>query len=65
MARKAVALPPHGTQIEYVSYHGGYPFRATCWCGWKSKTYAAIHAAELMAQDHLAHPAEKNRTVLV
>lgn len=58
-------MPQHGTQVEYVSYHGGYPFRATCWCGWKSKCYAATHAAQIMADEHLADPARKNMTVLV
>jgi len=55
----------HYTQIEYVSYHGGYPFRATCPCGWKSKTYASEQAAGIMAAEHVAHPAVLNLTVLV
>ena len=55
----------HVTKIEYVSYHGGYPFRATCRCGWMSKTYAATHAAQIMADDHLAHPEQHNRSVLL
>ena len=54
----------HQTQIEYVSYHGGYPFRATCPCGWKSKTYASQQAAGIMAAEHLADPANRNLTVL-
>jgi len=55
----------HGTEIEYRSYHNGYPFRATCWCGWKSKHYAAAHAAQIMADEHLADPARQNLTVLL
>jgi len=55
----------HGTAIEYVSYHGGYPYRAVCACGWKSKCYAATHAAQTMADDHLLNPGVANRTVLV
>lgn len=62
MAARAIA---HGTKIEYVSYHGGYPFRAVCDCGWKSKCYAATHAAQIMADDHLTHPSALNRSVLV
>lgn len=55
----------HNTDTEYVPYHGGYPFRSTCSCGWKSKTYAAIHAAEAMAQEHLKHPDVRNCLVLL
>lgn len=54
----------HTTKIEYVPYNGGYPFRATCQCGWKSKTYAADHAAKVMAEDHILNPTQPNRTVL-
>jgi hypothetical protein len=55
----------HDTKIEYVPYHGGYPFRATCLCGWKSKTYAATHAAQTMADEHVSHPARTNFSVLL
>lgn len=61
---RSVTLAPHGTKVEYVPYHGGYPFRATCWCGWKSKTYASFGAATLIAEDHMEHPTDRNRTVL-
>lgn len=55
----------HQTKVEYVSYHGGYPFRATCICGWRSKTYAATHAAQTMAEEHVNDPSRKNMTVLL
>ena len=66
----ARSIEGHGTKVEYLSYAGGthstgYPFRATCWCGWKSKTYASMAAAQIMAEDHLEHPADLRRTVLV
>ena len=31
----------------------GYPYRAQCVCGWQSNTYAAEHAAQAMADDHI------------
>ena len=55
----------HQTKVEYVSYHGGYPFRSTCVCGWKSKTYVSTDAAQMMADEHVANPAVRNLTVLV
>jgi hypothetical protein len=55
----------HKTRVEYVPYSGGYPYRSVCSCGWRSKTYAATHAAEAMAQDHLDHPDAQNRLVLL
>lgn len=55
----------HGTQVEYRSYHYGYPFRATCWCGWKSKHYADTHAAQMVADAHMADPTRRNLTVLI
>lgn len=35
----------------------GYPYRAECDCGWISKSYAAVHAARTMADDHIAEMA--------
>jgi hypothetical protein len=55
----------HQTKIEYVPYNGGYPFRATCVCGWKSKTYAANHAAQTMADEHISDPARVNFSLLL
>jgi hypothetical protein len=51
-------------RVEYVPYAGGYPFRAVCSCGWRSKTYAAIHAAQTVGEDHVQSP-DRNRTVLL
>lgn len=31
----------------------GYPWRATCRCGWVSDGYVAERAAQLMADDHV------------
>ncbi|QIG61591.1 hypothetical protein SEA_SYRA333_81 [Mycobacterium phage Syra333] len=30
------------------------PWRAECTCGWVSVSYAADHAAQIMADDHVA-----------
>lgn len=69
MARNGITRPEgHGTQVEYVPYvphTGGVPFRATCWCGWKSRTVATYVRAEAIAADHIEHPAQPRRTVLV
>jgi hypothetical protein len=58
-------MDEHATSIEYVPYNGGYPFRSKCACGWRSKTYAATHAAEAMGQDHLDNPVSSPYRTLV
>lgn len=47
-----------GTVIDHayiVQMNGnhGYPYRASCPCGWQSNTYAAAHAAHTMGEDHI------------
>jgi hypothetical protein len=49
-----VADAGHVTTIATVRNNHGYPYRATCSCGWQSNTYAATHAAQTMADDHRA-----------
>lgn len=41
--------------IEFTAVvNHGYPYRAVCaGCGWRSKPYAATHAAAIMADDHV------------
>ena len=31
----------------------GYPFRAECTCGWKSKTYQTEFACQIMGDAHV------------
>jgi hypothetical protein len=45
----------HVADVVRVYDNHGYPFRAACVCGWQSNTYAAVHAAKIMADDHVAH----------
>lgn len=40
--------------VGWVANNHGYPYRATCSCGWESPTYVATHAARGMADWHLA-----------
>jgi hypothetical protein len=42
------------TSIVWVRNNHGYPYRAVCTCGWHSPTYCAEHAAQGMADWHLA-----------
>lgn len=44
----------HQTSVGWVPDNHGYPYRATCSCGWQSNTYAATHAAQQMADAHEA-----------
>lgn len=45
----------HATTVAYYPFSNhGYPFRATCECGWTSTSYAAQHAAQQMADEHMA-----------
>jgi hypothetical protein len=43
----------HSVTFSYAGAHG-YPYRAECACGWISKSYAAVHAARTMADEHIA-----------
>lgn len=49
-----VPVTEHVADVVRVYNHHGYPFRAACVCGWESNTYAAVHAAQIMADDHVA-----------
>lgn len=42
----------HEITVTTVANNHGYPYRATCSCGWQSNTYAAAHAAESMGSYH-------------
>ena len=44
----------HSVEVAWVPNNHGYPYRATCSCGWRSNTYAATHAAQSMAEDHVS-----------
>jgi len=44
----------HTITVAWVPNNHGYPYRATCSCGWQSNTYAAKHAAQAMGDDHTA-----------
>jgi hypothetical protein len=45
----------HITTVEWIEHNHGYPYRAHCDCGWQSNTYAAAHAAQNMADNHIAN----------
>ena len=49
--------PAHSITIADHRHDHGYPYRAECACGWISKSYAAVHAARTMADDHIAEMA--------
>lgn len=44
----------HNITVGWVPNNHGYPYQAHCTCGWGSITYAAQHAAQGMADAHLA-----------
>jgi hypothetical protein len=44
----------HTVTVADHRHNHGYPYRAQCDCGWISKSYAAVHAARTMADDHIA-----------
>lgn len=46
--------PGHVVTVGWVPNNHGYPYRATCSCGWQSRTYAATHAAQIMADEHVS-----------
>jgi len=46
-------MTQHTIETFWVPNNHGYPYRASCTCGWFSNTYAARHAAADMAYDHL------------
>lgn len=43
----------HAVTVGWVVNNHGYPYRATCECGWQSNTYAVDHAAQGMADAHM------------
>jgi hypothetical protein len=45
-------IPTHTVTVAWMPNNHGYPFRATCTCGWHSNTYASRHAADMMATTH-------------
>jgi hypothetical protein len=44
----------HEVTVGWVANNHGYPYKARCSCGWASPGYVATHAAEGMADWHLA-----------
>ncbi len=44
----------HTVTVADHRHDHGYPYRAECECGWISKSYAAVHAARTMADEHIA-----------
>lgn len=42
----------HTTTVDWTPNNHGFPYRATCTCGWASRGYVHMHAAESMAEDH-------------
>jgi hypothetical protein len=53
----------HVARVEYVSYHGGRPFRAVCPCGMISRAYATAEDAQALADAHTADPSVRNLSV--
>lgn len=51
MAEYALMGGPRVT-VEWHPNNHGYPYRASCQCGWQSLGYVAQHAAHNMADDH-------------
>lgn len=46
--------------VVAVERESQFKFRATCSCGWSSAwTYAAAHAAHILAEDHANTASEK------
>jgi hypothetical protein len=45
--------PIHSVEVGRLG-SARYPYRARCSCGWESPTYVAEHAAQGMAEWHLA-----------
>lgn len=44
----------HAVRIARTGAGNGYPHRAECVCGWRSRGYAATHAAADMGRAHMA-----------
>lgn len=42
----------HTITVAWEADNHGYPYRATCSCGWQSMPYARTHAAQMMADIH-------------
>jgi hypothetical protein len=42
----------HTIEVTWVPNNHGYPYRATCSCGWQSNTYVSLHAAQMMGDYH-------------
>ena len=53
----------HVAEVQYVSYHGGRPFRAVCRCGMLSRAYADATDAQALADAHTADPSVRNLSV--
>lgn len=43
----------HTVAVKRDGSHG-YPYRAYCSCGWRSRTYVAAHACHAMHTSHVA-----------
>ena len=48
----------HATAVRTDGGHG-YPYRAHCSCGWRSRGYVAAHAAHGMADAHVVEMATR------
>jgi hypothetical protein len=43
----------HNAAVTWTTNNHGYPYKAFCECGWQSRGYVAVHAAQSMADGHL------------
>lgn len=55
----ATVAAPAGHEALVRQVGGRYPFRPACSCGWMHPIgYVAAHAAQIMADDHVATVAD-------
>lgn len=47
------ATTTHDLTVGWVPNNHGYPYKATCSCGWASPGYVSTHAADAMGAAHL------------
>lgn len=47
------ASPDHVAMVNWHGDNHGYPYRATCVCGWQSRPYVSREAARAMGDDHM------------
>lgn len=50
----AAATEAHVVSVVWKG--GRYPHQPVCSCGWSAWGYVAVHAAQILADDHAATP---------